>query len=321
MKKLLALLLALMLPCAALAESYNDVAKHYLNTYGKWWDYSQELWLEYAAATRASDIDASGGSTARAIAATDYILPPEDALSYEEAAAIAISAANPDAQARPLAPCFMLDGRAMYKVILYVPGADSSFSQTVEMDAMTGEVLGVYPYLTVEAGYLFVPNKVWVAASLQYSPEELSQMTWSQLADAYIARHGTWWDWNSVRWGEFVTAVRQVDVSSSRTGRAVAATEYIRSAHEMLMEEEAKDIACAAMSGEAKADNLVLCFLHEGRAMFKVIVRTADMVYSVELDAYTGEILGLYPQTSEGVGQFFVPHALWEATPETAPNG
>ncbi len=319
MKKLLALLLALMLPAAALAERYTDVAKHYLNTYGKWWDYSQELWLEYAAATRASD---TGNShTARAIAATDYILPPEDALSCEEAAAIAIAAANPDAKARPLVPCFMLDGRTVYKVILYVPGADSSFSQTVEMDALTGEVLGVYPYLTVDAGYLFVPNKVWVVVSLDYAPEELAKMTWSQLFDAYVNRYGHWKDWNSVRWGEFVTAVRQVDVSNSRTGRAVAATAYIRPAHEMLLEDIAADIACAAVTGDAKADNLVLCFQVEGRAVFKVTVHTPNMVYSVEMDAYTGEILGIYPQTSEGVGQFFVPHALWDATPSTAPNG
>ena len=86
MKKLLTLLLALLLPCTALAESYTDVAKHYLNTYGKWWDYSQELWLEYAAATRAAAPDSN--STARAIAATEYILPPEGALSHEEAAAM-----------------------------------------------------------------------------------------------------------------------------------------------------------------------------------------------------------------------------------------
>ncbi len=321
MKKLLALLLCAMLPCAALAETYSDVAKYYLNTYGKWWDYTPELWLEYAAATRASDISNSGGSTALAIAATEYILPPEGALPYEEAAAIAISTANPDAQARPLVPCFMLDGRAMYKVILYVPGADSSFSQTVEMDAMTGEVLGVYPYLTVEAGYLFVPSKVWAAVTLDYSPEELARMTWSQLFDAYVNRYGHWKDWNSLRWGEFVTAVRQADVGNSRTGRAVAATEYIRSAHEMMLEEEAKDIACAAVTGDAYADNLVICFMHEGRAMFKVTVHTENTVYSVEMDAYTGDILGIYPQTPDGVGQFFVPHAQWEATPATAPNG
>ena len=319
MKKLLSLLLALTLPCAALAERYNDVAKHYLNTYGKWWDYSQELWLEYAAATRASDPGSS--NAARAIAATEYILPPEGALSCEEAAAIAISAANPAAQARPLMPCFMLDDRAVYKVILYVPGESSSAYDTVEMDAMTGEVLDVYPFLTVDAGYLFVPNRAWVAASLQYSPEELAQMSWSQLFDAYLARYGHWKDWNSVRWSEFVTAVREVDVSMSRTGRAVAATEYISPAHEMLLEEDARDLAVAAMSEEAYVDNLVICFQAEGRAMFKVTVHTENMVYSAELDAHTGEILGIYPQTSEGVGQFLVPHTVWEATPETAPNG
>lgn len=318
MKKLLALLLALTLPACALAERYTDVAKHYLNTYGRWWDYSQELWLEYVAATRASDT--GNDSTARAIAATEYILPPEGALTPEEAAALAIGT-DPDLKARPLVPCFMLDGRAVYKVILYLPGADSAFTRTVEIDAMTGEILGVYPYLTVAAGYLFVPGKVWAAVTLDYPPEELAKMTWSQLFDTYVARYGHWKDWNSIRWGEFVTAVRQADVGNSRTGRAVAATEYIRSSHEMLLEGIAAQNACDAFETEAYADNLVVCFLHEGRAMFKVTVHTENAVYSVEMDAHTGEILGIYPQTSEGVGQFFVPHALWEATPATAPNG
>ena len=59
----------------------------------------------------------------------------------------------------------------------------------------------------------------------------------------------------------------------------------------------------------------------DGLALYKVTVRTPEKVYSVELDARTGALLGIYPQTSEGVGQFFVPHAIWEATPETGPNG
>ena len=42
---------------------------------------------------------------------------------------------------------------------------------------------------------------------------------------------------------------------------------------------------------------------------------------TVELDADTGEVLGVYPYILEEVGYFFVPHAIWEATPDTAPNG
>ena len=320
MKKLLCLLIAaLLLTSAALAETYTEVAKRYLNTHGQWWNYDQELWLAFAADTKASDTSKSNAG--RAIAATEYILPPEGALSTEEAAIIAIRAANPDAQARPLVPCFLLDGRAVYKVILYVPDVGSSVYCTVEMDALTGEVLGIYPKLTADAGYFFVPNSVWAAVSLQYSPEELAQMTWSQLADAYIDRYGTWWDWNNVRWNEFVTAVREVDVSASRTGRAVAATEYIQPAHEMLLEDIAAEIACTAVGQDAYADNLVIYCQLDGTALFKITVHVADTVYSVELDAMTGDILGIYPQTSEGVGQFFVPHAIWEATPATAPNG
>ena len=320
MKKLIALLLVgfLALSCAV-AEDYSAVAKYYLNNYGQWWNYSPELWQEYAAAVSAAD--AEGSSSALAIAATEYVLPPEGALTYEEAKTIAIAAVDPRAQARPLVPCFMLEDRAVYKVILYIPGHAFSTSHTVELDAMTGEVLGVYPALTVEAACFFVPNAVWAAVTLQYTPEELAQMSWLQLFDAYLARHGHWKDWNSILWGQFVTAVRAANVSSSRTGRAVAATEYIRATHDMLFEEDAAVLAVAAVGGEAYADNLVLCCMAEGRAIYKLTLHTPDQNCSVELDAYTGEILGIYPQTTDGVGQFFVPHATWEATPVLAPNG
>ena len=49
----------------------------------------------------------------------------------------------------------------MYKVILYSPGSDDPIAATVELDAFTGEVLGVYPYEIAEVGYFFVPNAVW----------------------------------------------------------------------------------------------------------------------------------------------------------------
>ena len=320
MKKLLCLLIAaLLLTSVSLAETYTEVTKHYLNTHGQCWNYDQELWLAYVTDVKASDTSRS--NTGRAIAATEYILPPADALSTEEAAIIAISAANPDAQARPLVPCFLLDGRAVYKVILYVPNSEDPIAATVELDAYTGEVLGVYPYILEEFGYFFVPNAVWKAVTLAYTPEELAQMTWSQLFDAYLARHGHWKDWNAVRWDAFVTAVRQADVGNSRTGRAVATTEYIMKPPLAMFEEEAAERACAAVSKDAYADNLVLCCQLDGVTLYKVTVHAADTVYSVELDAMTGDILGIYPQTSEGVGQFLVPHAIWEAIPATAPNG
>lgn len=320
MKKLIALIMAalLALSCAA-AEDYYDVAKYYLNNYGQWWNYSPELWLEYAAAVRAADDE--GTSSALAIAATEYILPPDGALTYEEAKAIAISAVDPSAQARLLVPCFILEDRAVYKVILFTPGEAFRTTHTVELDVLSGEVLGVYPALTVEAACFFVPNAVWTAVTLQYTPEELAQMTWAQLFDAYLARHGHWKDWNSVLWGQFVTAVRAANVNSSRTGRAVAATEYIQATHDMLFEEDAAALAVAAVGQEAYADNLVLCCMVEDCAIYKLTVHTPDQTISVELDAYTGESLGIYPQTSDGVGQFLVPHVIWEATPVLSPNG
>ena len=78
MKKLLCLFLALLLPCTTLADTYTEVAKHYLNTYGQWWNYSQALWLEFVAAAKAAE--PGNSNTGHAITATEYILPPEDAL-------------------------------------------------------------------------------------------------------------------------------------------------------------------------------------------------------------------------------------------------
>ena len=162
MKKLLCLLIAtLLLTNTSLAETYTEVAKRYLNTHGQWWNYDQKLWLAFVADTKTSDTSKS--NTGRAIAATEYILPPEDALSTEEAAIIAIRSANPDAQARPLVPCFLLDGRAVYKMILYVPDSEDPIAATVELDAYTGEVLGVSPYILEEVGYFFVPHAIWEA--------------------------------------------------------------------------------------------------------------------------------------------------------------
>ena len=159
MKKLLCLLLALLLPCAALAQTYTDVAKHYLNTYGQWWNYSQALWLDFVAAAKAAD--PGKGNTVRAIAATDYILPPEDALTPEQAKEVAINAVNSSLQAYPLTPCFVLENRTLYKVILYSQGSQDPVAATVELDAYTGEVLDVSPYEIAEIGYFFVPHITW----------------------------------------------------------------------------------------------------------------------------------------------------------------
>lgn len=323
MKKLLILLLALLLPFAALAETYTEVSGRYLNTHGQWWDYDQALWMEFV--TAAKQADPGSGDTGLALVATEYILPPAEALSWDEAAAIAVEAAgNPRAKARPLTPCFLLEDRAVYKVILYIEGFPLPVSNTVEMDALTGEVLGVYPFSGEEVGYFYVPDQVWREITLRYDAETLAQMSWSQLFDAYTARYGEWQGWNSVLWREFVAAVSQADASSSRTGRAVAATEYILPAPDTLLETIAAEIACSVLKGDVSPCNLVPCFLLEGRAVYKVILRTPDKeaaCHTVELDAYTGEVLGVYPADGEELGQFFVPHAVWDATPETAPNG
>lgn len=184
MKKLIALLLAALLTmvvCTAeentapaakplftadeLAQmSYVNVTDAYTAVYGVWWDWTQEIWLDYAAALRQAEVQSN--RTGRAIAATDYILPPESALSHDQVAAIAIAAVDPAAQTKALFPCFELDGRAVYKVLLFTrPGNSTLLSgtHTVEIDAMTGEVLGVYPRTPDGTGQYVVPHDIWEA--------------------------------------------------------------------------------------------------------------------------------------------------------------
>lgn len=315
MKKLIAILMAgiLLLSCA-IAEDYFDVAKHYLNTYGRWWDYSPELWLEYAAAARAAD--SANSHTGQAIAATDYILPPEGALTYEQATEIAIQAAG-GGQAYRNIPCFLLDGRAVYKVLLH---EDAPFSAAVELDAVTGEVLGVYPPLTVEAGYYFVPNAVWTAMNNPF-PDVL------KLTDDYTTRYGTWWNWTPANFREYSLALRHAREITSRTARAMVETNYVIPPDDVLPSEQiaALAIAAAGASGLSYVNTLYFRLVTDAddRYVCKVILSDGtDYSHAVELDPHTGEILLVQirdPQ--EGAGQFLTPAAIWESTPTLAPNG
>lgn len=315
MKKLFTLLLAamLLLGCAG-AEDYSDVSKHYLTTYGKWLDYSPELWLEFAAATRAANFDDS--HAARAIAATDYILPPEDALSYEQAADLAIQAAG-GGQAYPNIPCFMLDGRAVYKVALH---GESAFSAAVELDAFTSEVLGVYPANEVDAAYYFVPNAVWEATDTSY-PSDLA------LTDAYTTRYGTWWNWEPATFKQYGRELRRVQEITGRTARAMAETNYILPPDNVMPQEQAAQLAISAADAQNLAYVNTLYFLvvtdADAHYVCKVILTDGtNYSHAVELDPFTGEVLLVQTRTPlVGAGQFLTPAAVWEATPVLDPNG
>lgn len=312
MKRMIALLLAALtlLTCAA-AEPYSDVAKYYLNTYGRWWDYSPELWLEYAAATRVADPE--GYHAAQAIAATEYSLPPEGGLSYGQAAEIAIQAAG-GGEAYANIPCFLLEGRAVYKVIL------SPSTTTVELDALTGEVLGVYPYRTVDAGYCFVPNAVWEATREGYTSV-------LALNDDYTARYGVWWDWSPQTFVQYGLELRRIEVLTSRTARAMADTNYVLPPEGALPQEQLAQIALSAADAPGLSAVNTLYFLAvtdaEDRYLCKVILTDgANYSHAVELDPFTGEVLLVQTRLPlEGAGQFLTPSLVWEGAPVASPNG
>jgi len=317
MKKLVVMLLAvvMLLSCAA-AEDYSDVIKHYLTTYGKWWDYSPELWLEFAAATRAADSDDS--HAARAIAATDYILPPEDALSYEQAADLAIQAAG-GGQTYPNIPCFMLDNRAVYKVVLH---EDSPFSAAVELDALTGEVLGIHPAGEVDAAYYFVPSAVWEATYTGYASA-------LALTDDYTARYGTWWNWEPAVFRQYSLGLRLVQQRqplTSRTALAMADTNYILPPDHVISQEQAASLAMTAAGTPGLTYVNTLYFLvvtdADDRHVCKVILTDgAHYSHAVELDALTSEVLTVQVyEPLQGAGAFLTPSIVWEATPVPQPT-
>lgn len=290
-----------------------DVFKHYLTAYGKWYDYSPELWLEFAAATRTASSDDS--QAARAIAATDYILSPKDALSYEQAAALAVQAAG-GGQAYPNIPCFMLDGRAVYKVALH---EGSSFSAAVELDAVTGEVLGVYPADEVDAAYYFVPSAVWAATRTGY-PSVLA------LTDDYTARYDTWWTWEPAVFQQYSLELRRVQQPlTSRTALAMADTNYILPPEDALSPEQASALALSAAGTPelTYVNTLYFLVVTDGadRHVCKVIL-TDGVHYShaVELDAFTGEVLHMQVFVPlEGAGAFLTPSIVWENTARPQP--
>lgn len=183
MKKLYAFLMisAMLLSCAAAEPAsvppftgealsqmtYTQVTDAYTAAYGVWWDsWTHDVWLNYAAALRQADVQDS--RTGQAIAATDYILPPENALPADQAAALAVAAVDASAHAAAFFPCFLWEGRPIYKILLFTTPEGSiisSGSHCVELDALTGEVLGVYEPTGINRGEAYVPHAIWLGGS------------------------------------------------------------------------------------------------------------------------------------------------------------
>ncbi len=135
----------------------NSVKDMFNAVYGT--DWTPEVYVAYVEALRQSDLSRAG-SAIQCYLATEYILPPEGALTGEEAIALAKKHLGSEGVRSADTVCFRLDGRPVWKVVLSYEGLRPS--DMVEMDAMTGEILDVYQPRTPSTSVQFdVPRRVY----------------------------------------------------------------------------------------------------------------------------------------------------------------
>ena len=139
----------------------NEAQDMFTTVHGSIPGWPPEVFVAYVDALRRSDLtDISSGM--KAYLSTQYIIPPENALTSEQAIEIAVRLIGGNEVRVGGAYCFEVDGRALWKVTI---ASDSSrVSDMVEMDAVTGEILEVYK--TEPQGgavQFYVPHSVWQA--------------------------------------------------------------------------------------------------------------------------------------------------------------
>lgn len=137
----------------------NDVQDYFTATYGSRNKWSPEVFMEYVTVLRQTDLtNASRGILT--FAATQYCLPPEGALTPEQALAIAKDAAAVEDAINCSFTCFMVDGQICWKVTMcqYMQAT----RDMVEMDAVTGEILEIYKSDLGHVAQFYVPMSVEV---------------------------------------------------------------------------------------------------------------------------------------------------------------
>ena len=139
----------------------NAVRDFFTEMYGSISGWPPEVFVEYVAALRQSDLTNISSGT-QAYLDTQYIVPPKGSLTSGQAVEIAVALIGGSEIRVGGAYCFEVDGRAIWKVTI---ASDSSrISDMVEMDAMTGDILEVYE--TEKQGgaaQFYVPHAVWTA--------------------------------------------------------------------------------------------------------------------------------------------------------------
>lgn len=127
--------------------------------YGSMSGWTPEVFVAYVDALRRSDLGVANRD-AKAFLATAYILPPENAMSTDQAIELALAAVNKTGLTAAGTYCFLVNDRAVWKVTLRPSGERVNWM--VEMDAITGEVLELYHTQSQgTAGQFYVPKSVW----------------------------------------------------------------------------------------------------------------------------------------------------------------
>lgn len=138
----------------------HEVQDYFSDMYGNQNKWTPEIFVEYVTVLRQTDLtNASRGL--RAYAATQFCLPPEGALTAEEAIARAKEAMPLENPIVRGAYCFEVDGRVCWKVSMRPE--EEFTTHMAEMDAMTGEILLTYEVDRGHAAQYFVPLSVWEA--------------------------------------------------------------------------------------------------------------------------------------------------------------
>lgn len=123
---------------------WYEVQDRFTDVYGSLPTWTPEVFVAYVDALGRSDLTNISKGT-QAYLNTKYILPPEGALTSDQATEISLARLNPDSSGEIRIGgiyCFEVDGRALWKVTIALNS--SRISDMVELDCMTGEIVHMY---------------------------------------------------------------------------------------------------------------------------------------------------------------------------------
>ena len=151
------------------------------------------------------------------------------------------------------------------------------------------------------------------------------EMPHYEVLDTFQLAYGSMNNWLPETYVAYVDALRRADLTNiSRATQAYLDTNYILPPEGALTREQAIEIAKELIGGNDIRVGAVICFVQDGRAMWKVCIasdsnRISDMV---EMDCMTGEIIQQYMDDSDGNAvQFYVPKQVYDEICGIYPTG